>query len=603
LSIIAGLALASFSAALIARMRRVAVDLGLLARVLAPLAIGFALPPLFVRELWVDAEIELLIYAGVVGLLLERSLGIAFAALATMPPPAIPVGERVKSAARWTAAHLPALVLALAIAGYWLVISHGTVVSHHRIATASSDLAEFDNLFFNALHGHPFRAPAIAGDLTDWTALRVHAEFVLYLLLPLYALAPGPEQLLRIQTAVIALTAVPIYLFAARRLGRHAGCAIALAYLLLPAVQRPNFYDFHFTPVGMFFVAWTLYCYDRALEAPGTSRAQRAALVACFALALLSREDTAATLAIAFFLLGAAGVGRTVSFALAGAALLYVVAVKFVLMPRFGMMWFDQIYERLKAPGDAGLAAVFATIASNPMFVVRTLMSPARFLYLLHMTAPLLFLWNRRWYLWLAALPAALFTLMVTDRPPMNDVSFQYTYLWVPYIVLASVLGLGALAASDPLGWPRKSAATVALLVVALGCSWNQGALLGNRSIIGGFGEKRLSMSADERARLAELEQLIARIPDSASVAATEHEGPHVSTRLVVYSLKLSLGHAPDYILVGPQPFRIEVRHMAPSLRAGDYGLVAEAGAFALFQRGADPSQNRRLLKRWRAKR
>jgi hypothetical protein len=66
-----------------------------------------------------------------------------------------------------------------------------TNVSHLKMATMSSDLAEYDNLFFNALHGHPFRSPAIAGHLEDFSTLQGHAEFGLYLLLPFYAISPG----------------------------------------------------------------------------------------------------------------------------------------------------------------------------------------------------------------------------------------------------------------------------------------------------------------------------------------------------------------------------------------------------------------------------
>src|SRR5262249_3822072 len=136
-------------------------------------------------------------------------------------------------------------------------------LSHDRMATSSSDLAEFDNLFFNALHGHPFRAPAIEGLLDDWSALKIHAEFLLYVLLPFYAISPGPVALLWIQPAVIALTAIPIYLLAADRIGKGLAVVVAIAFLCFPAVQRPNFYDFHFTPAGMACIAWWLWSLNR----------------------------------------------------------------------------------------------------------------------------------------------------------------------------------------------------------------------------------------------------------------------------------------------------------------------------------------------------
>src|SRR5690606_38195243 len=98
-----------------------------------------------------------------------------------------------------------------------------TVISHIKLATSSSDLAEYDNLFFNALHGRPFRAPAIAGHLENWSALQGHAEFGLYLLLPFYAIAPGAKALLWIQTVLVGLTAIPIFLLGRLRLGAFGG--------------------------------------------------------------------------------------------------------------------------------------------------------------------------------------------------------------------------------------------------------------------------------------------------------------------------------------------------------------------------------------------
>src|SRR6185436_18484967 len=137
--------------------------------------------------------------AGATSLLLERLLRVSFAALAGAPPERLRL-PRTAALERW----LPRVVLAFGIAWYFVVISRGVLQNHLRIATTSSDLAEFDNLFFNALHGHPFRSPAIEGNLADWSALKVHAEAILYLLLPLYAIAPGPKTLLVMQTGVIA---------------------------------------------------------------------------------------------------------------------------------------------------------------------------------------------------------------------------------------------------------------------------------------------------------------------------------------------------------------------------------------------------------------
>jgi uncharacterized membrane protein len=276
----------------------------------------------------------------------------------------------------------------------------------------------------------------------------------------------------------------------------------------------------------------------------------------------------------------------------------YFVLMKFVVMPRFGTMWFASIYQDLQAPGAGGFGAMVLTLLSNPTFALRKLLVEPKFIYVLQLAVPLSFLWLRRPWLLLAAVPGLPFTLLVTNRPPMSQISFQYVYHWIPYVVAASAIGVHAVSTSASRDWvgPRRRAALVAVALAALACTFQFGALLGARSIIGGFGPKLLEITRDEEMRLARLEALIGRIPPSASVVASEREGPHVSTRLVMYSLKFTFGERPDFVLVTSALGEGERAHLRGPMRAGQYGLIAREGEFYLLRRGADPKDNRSLM-------
>jgi hypothetical protein len=106
-----------------------------------------------------------------------------------------------------------------------------------------------------------------------------------------------------------------------------------------------------------------------------------------------------------------------------------------------------------------------------------------------------------------------------------------------------------------------------------------------------------MTLSPLERARIAALRELVALIPPEASVVSTEFEGPHVSTRLVMYSLKWTFGDRPDYVLLGRVHER-EGKHLAPALGSGEYGLEATRGGFFLLRRGASPEKNREVARR-----
>jgi uncharacterized membrane protein len=552
-----------------------------------PSAMLCVLPPLLTREPWRGQELEFLITVGAFGVALEAALRCGFSVAGTAVDRClqrVPIGL-----ARWA----PRMVIGSAVAYYAIRISALTLLSHQRLATSTSDLGEFDNLFFNALHGHPFRAPAIDGDLRDWGELKVHAEFVLYLLLPLYALRPGPRTLLVIQSTVVALTAIPIFLFAARRAGRAAGVVLAVVFLLLPFVERPNFYDFHFVPVGMLFAACTITLVERQGTGQRTDRVTTALFWVSFALTLLSREDIAAGMVVTGLFVALTGHNPRLGTIMALAAGVYCAIVKFIVMPHFGVMWFDSIYDDLKVPDRRGFASVVYTLVSNPVFTIHKLLTEQKLLYVLHLTVPLLFLWLRRWPLLAAALPGFLFTLAVTNRPPMSDSSFQYAFLWAPYVVTASALALERIGRRRADGPSARRAALAALAAVATITSVNLGAFFGAESIRGGFGDKVLSINDSDRQRASNLGELLRRIPPDSSVVASEDVGPHVSTRLVLYSLKYTLGDQPDYMLVGRmQPS--EQRRARDALAHG-YGVIEQNGEFFLAKRGAPQTDNASL--------
>lgn len=554
-----------------------------LTRWFAPCLVTAFLPLLFMRKVWDNHEIAYLAYVTAVGASLERLIRNS---ITTGPREASSDNKR----AGFATADWIGLAVVLCLSSYYIArIGPLTVIAHERMLTSSSDLAEYDNLFWNALHGHPFRSPAIAAHLKDWSSLQGHAEFCLYLLLPFYAIAPGATALLWIQTVLVGCTAVPVYLLARRRLGALAGVAFAIALVAMPAVQQPNFYDFHFTAAAMFFVAWLLNFLDALMRSP-TKRSLRIGVYVAMACALSCREDVS----LGIISLGAFLMIRNILFRdgawLTGIGLVYFFGVKFGLMPLFGTWWFDDQYKDLKAPGARGFGSVILTLLSHQAFVVQKLLVEPKFLYFLHMIAPVFALWLRKPILWMAVLPAFVSTLLVTNRPPLFQASFQYTYLWVAYVVGAAILAVNRREAR---------AVVVPLILLALSLDYQKGVLLGGEKILGGFSTKTFELTKSEAKRIEDLRKLIALIPKDASVAVTESEGPHVSSRLVIFSLKYSFGKDPDYLLLSHLS-RAEADHIRPALEAKEYGVIKTQGQFTLAQRGADPSKNDALLRRAR---
>lgn len=571
------------------------------ARLCGPLVVTGLLPILWYRPRWKDNPISFFVLLGTAALLFEvllrpclnEALGRRAALLAwceTRQP--LRRLTRLRRA-RWLR-HLAPILLGAGVVFYFVKISELTLLTHSTLQTTHADLAEFDNLFFNALHGHPFRAPASAGDMRDWGGLKTHAEFLLYLLLPLYALKPGAAALLVIQAGVVAATAVPIYALAARRLGSAPALILALSYLLLPAVQQPNFYDFHFTPLGMLCVAWTLYWLDRAvLSRSGSRKAalrSQAILVAFFVAALMSREDVALGMAIAGLIVALWADPKAGAWMLV-VGFTYFLVIKFWVMPKFGTMWFPEIYEDLIPKGASGLTSVGVTLVSNPGYVISKLFQQEKIVYVLHLSAPLAFLWVRRPAYWTALLPGIPFTLLATNRAPLYEVSFQYVYHYMPYVFAATVLALEGLAS---LSRVRMWSAVGALAFSIVFSSQQYGALFGQTEIKGGFSYKRLVTNSFDADRLRSLTKVTRSIPPGAFVASSKYVGPHVSTRLDLVPIRDIHKKPPDFILLGPDAPDQDRDDVKDALKSRDYGVVTKSEGFLLLERGANTRHNRR---------
>ncbi|HKU42114.1 MAG TPA: hypothetical protein VJR89_28340, partial [Polyangiales bacterium] len=123
------------------------------------------------------------------------------------------------------------------------------------------------------------------------------------------------------------------------------------------------------------------------------------------------------------------------------------------------------------------------------------------------------------------------------------------------------------------------------------------GAILQHETFVGGFNKVEFHMSAAEQQRYADLKAIAARVPARASLAATEQEVPHVSSRPNAYTLKITAGDA-EYILVNRRRVQGEARkHFQAALDKQPYDLIASQGDYLLFRRGPSSEAARRVLR------
>ncbi len=553
------------------------------AHLLGPLMLTFPLPLLLSPTAFSGRELHFSLIALGYGLLLERLLRPSFRA-----------AQGLRCTQRWSLRVPERLPFALAVAFavfFGCYFSYYTVLNHLRLQTTSWDLAIFDNMMWNLIRGEWFKAAPDLG--RTGSHIQYHATFDAYLFAPFYALRQRADTLLVIQGVLVGLAAVPIFLLVkARTQSAGLGLLLAVAYGFHAPLHGPIFYDFHFLTLAPFFISWVLYFYETERKWP---------LLIAWIAAVLLREDQSATLSAAMFFFLLSGKRPRVALLLGVVSALYFVLMKFAIMPlhRTGhdKATFSWMFTGLIAEGTRDFGGVLATLISNPIFVLESLIDEEKLLYLLKTFGPVLLLPLRSARTWILFVPAAIFTLLSSGYKPLYQTYFQYTSNWTPYVFFGTAVALAKLRAM-PDAVVRVRAAATALLVSVTLFTINQGALVGRHNFRGGFRQVQFHRSEADKAKYEELMSLVRQIPKEASVAATEAEAPHVSNREDCFTMRFGHDDA-DYLLLSIAEARggSTKAHAQTALGAGEYGLVEKTKHFMLWQKGLETPKDAQALR------
>ena len=460
----------------------------------------------------------------------------------------------------------PRTLVQVAALGYALFMSFFFVRWHYKLHTHNFDLSINNNLIFGGLHGR-FLQSTVVFPSDPGMYLANHAKFGTYLFLPIYALCPKPETLLVLQSFLLGAAALPLYGFARRHVSEWMAAAVAVAFLCYYPMHSANFSEFQNVPIATFFIFLLVWAAE-------TNRWLVCGLAT--AAALLLREDIPIGIAVIGGFMLLSGYRSRQGLIIATCALAYFVYLRFHVMDDAGEWWYPNMYKDLWADGAKGYKSVIKTLITNPLFVLGKLVVEKKLIYLLHLLVPVAFLPARRWYLWAAFLPGIMLTLLVTNYDPPTLFSFHYVMHWAPYLFLAVPLALEAIGKSLDGGAAKMRAAATTMVCASLVLTYNYGAFSARpNSLKGGYSFIDFGWDQAEAARYERLRSLADMIPSDASVAATETVGPHVSSRVQMFTMRHGPNNA-EYVLASAKELKLS--HTRPTLKAavesGQYGVL-----------------------------
>ena len=177
--------------------------------------------------------------------------------------------------------------LYLLIILYVVVFSWLSLQRHDALSPNTIDLAYTDQVVWNIIHGHFFYS-TIRVDLASASNIfppaAYHFQPILVPISLLYLIYSSPKTLLVLQSIILALGALPIFWLARDRLRSYlGGFALALAYLLLPAMGWASLTGFHSLSLAATTLLFAFYFLQKRSYLGFTVFAL---------LALASREDT-----------------------------------------------------------------------------------------------------------------------------------------------------------------------------------------------------------------------------------------------------------------------------------------------------------------------
>ncbi|MFE5937572.1 DUF2079 domain-containing protein [Streptomyces sp. NPDC056470] len=392
-------------------------------------------------------------------------------------------------------------------AGLCLVYATVAVRRHQLLRTTGYDLGIFEQ----AVRAYAeLRAPVVPLRGPGFHLLGDHFHPLLAALAPFYRLWPSPLCLLVAQSALLALAVVPLARWARRALGTRAAHVVAAGYGLSWGVASAAAFDFHEVALAVPLVAFVL---------EGLGRRRWGVAVAWAAPLLLVKEDLGLTLAAVGFYIAVKGPRRLGAVTAAVGLLGSLIEVK-LLLPAFN-------------PGGAyahgghladGHGSLLSTLAHAPLDALRPDIK-AMTLILVFAPSALLAL---RSPLSLIAVPT-LGWRMFSENTFHWGTAYHYSAILMPVVFagLIDVLGRERQAGKPPSPDApparnlRGSLAVVLAVTVVM---------------IPSFPLAQLAQRPTWRAtpHIEAARALLARIPDGATVAASNRLAPQLTSRCEV---------------------------------------------------------------------
>lgn len=483
--------------------------------------------------------------------------------------------DRAPASVRRRAWTLTALVLAAALV-YAAFLSALSIRAHLGLQTQMNDLGNADQALWRAVNGdwRMMVSNDVFGEVRSRFGL--HANLIMLPLAAIYWVWTDPRLLLVLTSLSCAAAAVGLHAVARQRLGASYWTLVPpAAFLASPMVHDANLYDFHVTTLMAALLVWAVWAFQRDRAVVG---------YALLLLMMTCKEDgpvLGVMLGGVLVLTGRARRGLTVT----SLSVVYLVLITAVLVPMLDSSVHPQ-----------GVEGRYQWLTEDPMAALAALLQPDRVRIPAYFLLSGLAIGWRGWR-WAPLLLPHLAMGMLSETLWMTRITG--TYYWIVGAAVIVLVCIDAAARAQQPGAEARRWPLVGLgLAAAVFCC-----LLSPLPMGAGAWWTNFVVDGSHETVAA----LARRIPASDSVSVQNNLGPHLSQRDDVASfprrsataqwvlLRVGYWGGPSsgmFVRTTPRfTHGMELGPLVESTRqlieSAEWGTVAVAGGFYLFERGA----------------
>ncbi|MBR6255397.1 MAG: DUF2079 domain-containing protein [Clostridiales bacterium] len=413
---------------------------------------------------------------------------------------------------------VPVAAMTVIVLGFVITTS---VVIYKSFRTATFDMGIFNQMF------HSMRKNLSAVTTCErgyaLSHFRVHGSYILYLLLPVYAIFPSGETLIISQAVLVLSGVIPLYLIAKKR--GFKGTALffcCMIYVFSLGILSPCYFHFHENAFLPPLLMWLFYAAESK---------RHILFYIMSALVCMVKEDaTLFVICICLYLaFEVKGKEKRKYLITGGIVVVYFLLMSFYLQKAGeGDMMMSSRMNTLMTEENQGVLAVLGNILSNPGHVLDVFVHREEpFVMLLQMMLPLLFMpfFTKKTHRMILLVPFVFFNLLFgAAYHYAAEIGYHYAFGTSALLIYMALINISEMEKDKKSIVVLASGAVVIITAFAM--------------ITGNLSNYENYVKYEEK--YERIEECLERIPSDASVSCDTNFLPHVAGRDEIYSIDSS---------------------------------------------------------------